>query len=136
MCVRVYVCLRVCVCVPAVLLLRWCRLLLLLLLLACLVGRQQALRQQEQESSSNRWFVRPTWFTTHAPAAAAPLRWSPLLQVTISLLQRAMDDSGKHKFLIDGVPRNEENRASFEAQVRVSVGAVVVRLGWRWGGGG
>jgi hypothetical protein len=29
-----------------------------------------------------------------------------------------MDDSGKHRFLIDGFPRNEENRASFESQVR------------------
>ena len=48
------------------------------------------------------------------------------LQVTISLLQRAMDESGKHKFLIDGFPRNEENRASFEKQV----------WGCRWGSAG
>lgn len=52
----------------------------------------------------------------------APLPPSPPLapnaQVTISLLQKAMDDSGKHRFLIDGFPRNEENRASFESQVR------------------
>jgi UMP-CMP kinase len=34
--------------------------------------------------------------------------------VTISLLQRAMADSGKEKFLIDGFPRNEENRGAFE----------------------
>ncbi|PRW59530.1 UMP-CMP kinase 3-like [Chlorella sorokiniana] len=40
--------------------------------------------------------------------------------VTISLLQRAMDESGKHKFLIDGFPRNEENRASFEKQTGIS----------------
>ncbi|EFN50922.1 hypothetical protein CHLNCDRAFT_141713 [Chlorella variabilis] len=39
--------------------------------------------------------------------------------VTISLLQKAMDDSGKHKFLIDGFPRNEENRASFESQTGI-----------------
>jgi len=39
------------------------------------------------------------------------------VQVTISLLQRAMDESGSHKFLIDGFPRNEENRAQFEKQV-------------------
>lgn len=43
------------------------------------------------------------------------------MQVTISLLQKAMDDSGKHKFLIDGFPRNEENRASFESQVQPKV---------------
>lgn len=40
--------------------------------------------------------------------------------VTISLLQRAMDESGKHKFLIDGFPRNEENRASFEKQTGIA----------------
>jgi UMP-CMP kinase len=34
--------------------------------------------------------------------------------VTISLLQCAMADSGKDKFLIDGFPRNEENRGAFE----------------------
>nr|DAD47577.1 TPA_asm: hypothetical protein HUJ06_017514 [Nelumbo nucifera] len=35
-------------------------------------------------------------------------------EVTIKLLQRAMQDSGNNKFLIDGFPRNEENRAAFE----------------------
>jgi hypothetical protein len=39
-----------------------------------------------------------------------------LLQVTISLLQQAMDASGKINILIDGFPRNEENRAAFEKQ--------------------
>lgn len=39
--------------------------------------------------------------------------------VTISLLQKAMDESGKHKFLIDGFPRNEENRSSFEKQTGI-----------------
>ena len=102
---------------------------------ACLVRLRQSW-QQQQQCSSYRWCVRLARLTACLPLAP---RWPPppplLLQVTISLLQRAMDDSGKHKFLIDGFPRNEENRASFEAQVRVSVGAVVVRLGWRWGGG-
>lgn len=37
--------------------------------------------------------------------------------VTISLLQAAMDASGKTQFLIDGFPRNEENRSAFESQV-------------------
>ena len=39
------------------------------------------------------------------------------LQVTISLLEAAMKNSGKQHFLIDGFPRNEENRAAFESQV-------------------
>jgi hypothetical protein len=38
-------------------------------------------------------------------------------EVTIKLLQKAMQDSGNDKFLIDGFPRNEENRAAFEAVV-------------------
>ncbi|KAL3537149.1 hypothetical protein ACH5RR_000515 [Cinchona calisaya] len=35
-------------------------------------------------------------------------------EVTIKLLQQAMEESGNDKFLIDGFPRNEENRAAFE----------------------
>ncbi|GFP83900.1 ump-cmp kinase 3 [Phtheirospermum japonicum] len=35
--------------------------------------------------------------------------------VTIKLLQRAMENSGSDKFLVDGFPRNEENRAPFES---------------------
>ena len=38
-------------------------------------------------------------------------------EVTIKLLQKAMLESGNDKFLIDGFPRNEENRAAFEAVV-------------------
>ncbi|KAK9835434.1 hypothetical protein WJX74_000070 [Apatococcus lobatus] len=34
--------------------------------------------------------------------------------VTVNLLDKAMADSGKTQFLIDGFPRNEENRAAFE----------------------
>lgn len=34
--------------------------------------------------------------------------------VTVKLLQTAMIKSGNDKFLIDGFPRNEENRAAFE----------------------
>jgi adenylate kinase family enzyme len=37
------------------------------------------------------------------------------VQVTNGLLERAMTESGKDRFLIDGFPRNEENRAAFEA---------------------
>lgn len=36
-------------------------------------------------------------------------------EVTVGLLQKAMEESGNDKFLIDGFPRNEENRAAFEA---------------------
>ncbi|KAK6140592.1 hypothetical protein DH2020_025675 [Rehmannia glutinosa] len=36
-------------------------------------------------------------------------------EVTIKLLQRAIEENGNDKFLIDGFPRNEENRAAFEA---------------------
>lgn len=38
-------------------------------------------------------------------------------EVTIKLLQKAMQEIGNDKFLIDGFPRNEENRAAFEAVV-------------------
>lgn len=38
-------------------------------------------------------------------------------EVTIKLLQRAMLENGNDKFLIDGFPRNEENRAAFEKVV-------------------
>lgn len=36
-------------------------------------------------------------------------------EVTVTLLQKAMQESGNNKFLIDGFPRNEENRAAFES---------------------
>lgn len=35
-------------------------------------------------------------------------------EVTVNLLQKAMQESENDKFLIDGFPRNEENRAAFE----------------------
>ena len=38
-------------------------------------------------------------------------------EVTVQLLQRAMEESGNDKFLIDGFPRNDENRAAFESIV-------------------
>lgn len=38
-------------------------------------------------------------------------------EVTVKLLQRAITESDNDKFLIDGFPRNEENRAAFEAVV-------------------
>lgn len=38
-------------------------------------------------------------------------------EVTIKLLQRAIAENENDKFLIDGFPRNEENRAAFEEVV-------------------
>ncbi|ONI22204.1 hypothetical protein PRUPE_2G114000 [Prunus persica] len=40
-------------------------------------------------------------------------------EVTIKLLQRAMLEGGNDKFLIDGFPRNEENRAAFEDVTKI-----------------
>jgi len=40
--------------------------------------------------------------------------------VTVGLLQAAMDSSGKSQFLIDGFPRNEENRSAFEEQTGIA----------------
>ncbi|KAJ6804600.1 UMP-CMP kinase 3-like [Iris pallida] len=40
-------------------------------------------------------------------------------EVTIKLLQKAMLDSGNDRFLIDGFPRNEENRAAFENVTKI-----------------
>ncbi|XP_015886497.3 UMP-CMP kinase 3 isoform X2 [Ziziphus jujuba] len=40
-------------------------------------------------------------------------------EVTIKLLQKAMEESGNDKFLIDGFPRNEENRAAFETVTQI-----------------
>ncbi|XP_044491924.1 UMP-CMP kinase 3-like isoform X2 [Mangifera indica] len=40
-------------------------------------------------------------------------------EVTIKLLQKAMLESGNDKFLIDGFPRNEENRAAFEVVTQI-----------------
>ncbi|KAF8412825.1 hypothetical protein HHK36_000796 [Tetracentron sinense] len=40
-------------------------------------------------------------------------------EVTVKLLQRAMQESDNNKFLIDGFPRNEENRAAFEEVTKI-----------------
>ncbi|XP_010941205.1 UMP-CMP kinase 4 [Elaeis guineensis] len=40
-------------------------------------------------------------------------------EVTIKLLQKAMLETGNDKFLIDGFPRNEENRAAFEKLTKI-----------------
>ncbi|GJP81195.1 hypothetical protein CLOP_g11362 [Closterium sp. NIES-67] len=40
-------------------------------------------------------------------------------EVTVGLLQKAMKESGNNKFLIDGFPRNNDNRTVFEKQTGV-----------------
>ena len=57
-------------------------------------------------------------------------------QVTISLLEKAMDESPHQRFLIDGFPRNEENRSSFESQVITLEGLPYARelQAQRWSG--
>ncbi|XP_042471042.1 UMP-CMP kinase 3-like [Zingiber officinale] len=40
-------------------------------------------------------------------------------EVTIDLLKKAMIGSGNDRFLIDGFPRNEENRAAFENGTKI-----------------
>ncbi|CAI0402883.1 unnamed protein product [Linum tenue] len=42
-------------------------------------------------------------------------------EVTIKLLEKAILGIDNDKFLIDGFPRNEENRAAFEAVVRTKI---------------
>eukprot|EP00798_Chlamydomonas_sp_ICE-L_P003603 gene3603-13686_t len=38
-------------------------------------------------------------------------------EITVRLLQKAMQESGKKKILIDGFPRNDENREAFQAVI-------------------
>ena len=40
-------------------------------------------------------------------------------EITVKLLCKAMEESGNDRFIIDGFPRNEENRIVFENVVRV-----------------
>ncbi|KMZ71607.1 Adenylate kinase [Zostera marina] len=40
-------------------------------------------------------------------------------EVTVGLLKHAMLESGNYKFLIDGFPRNEENRCAFEKVTKI-----------------
>jgi len=42
-------------------------------------------------------------------------------EVTVGLLDKAMKKSGKHKFLIDGFPRNDENNSSWQKKMSDSV---------------
>lgn len=52
-------------------------------------------------------------------------------EVTIKLLQRAMQESENDKFLIDGFPRNEENRAAFEKVVSMMLLPIKFTI-WIW----
>uniref|UniRef100_A0A1J3DKF1 UMP-CMP kinase n=1 Tax=Noccaea caerulescens TaxID=107243 RepID=A0A1J3DKF1_NOCCA len=40
-------------------------------------------------------------------------------EITVKLLCKAMEESGNDKFLIDGFPRNEENRIEFEKVAKI-----------------
>uniref|UniRef100_A0A6N2MX17 adenylate kinase n=1 Tax=Salix viminalis TaxID=40686 RepID=A0A6N2MX17_SALVM len=40
-------------------------------------------------------------------------------EITVKLLQQAMQQSDNNRFIIDGFPRNEENRAAFENIVKI-----------------
>lgn len=42
-------------------------------------------------------------------------------EVTVGLLEKAMKESRKFKFLIDGFPRNEENNQKWEEKVRTQI---------------
>jgi len=48
-------------------------------------------------------------------------------EVTVGLLGKAMTTANRHKFLIDGFPRNEENNSSWEKQMaeKVNLGFVL-----------
>jgi len=48
--------------------------------------------------------------------------------VTVGLLEKAMRTSGKHKFLVDGFPRNEENNSAWKKDMheKADVACVLV----------
>ncbi|GKV17618.1 hypothetical protein SLEP1_g28096 [Rubroshorea leprosula] len=46
-------------------------------------------------------------------------------EVTVKLIQREMESSDNHKFLIDGFPRSEENRIAFERIIGAEPNIVV-----------
>lgn len=46
-------------------------------------------------------------------------------EVTVKLLQKAIVSSGNDKFLIDGFPRNEENRLTYERIIRAEPNIVI-----------
>lgn len=45
------------------------------------------------------------------------------MQVTVGLLRKAMEESGKDVILIDGFPRSADNREAFERVVSAGAGA-------------
>ncbi|OWM79466.1 hypothetical protein CDL15_Pgr022878 [Punica granatum] len=46
-------------------------------------------------------------------------------EVTVKLIQKEMESIDNHKFLIDGFPRNEENRKAFEKIIRADPDVVL-----------
>lgn len=49
-------------------------------------------------------------------------------EVTVKLLQKEMESSDNHKFLIDGFPRSEENRRAFEEIVSLALDLALMDL--------
>lgn len=64
--------------------------------------------------NSNTWKI----FSAMIQSMIAEGRIVPS-EITVKLLCKAMEESGNDKFLIDGFPRNEENRIVFENVVRI-----------------
>jgi hypothetical protein len=60
-----------------------------------------------------RWVGRSGRFgSVRSASAVTAVRWAGKIvpvEVTVRLLKKAMDESGKTKFLIDGFPRNMNN---------------------------
>lgn len=50
-------------------------------------------------------------------------------EVTVSLIQKEMESSDSKKFLIDGFPRSEENRAAFERIVSIPPSRLICDIG-------
>ena len=62
---------------------------------------------------SSDWVGRSGRFgSVRSASAVTAVRWAGKIvpvEVTVRLLKKAMDESGKTKFLIDGFPRNMNN---------------------------
>lgn len=52
-------------------------------------------------------------------------------EVTVKLIQKEMESSDSHRFLIDGFPRTEENRIAFEKIVSSSLCFLFYEIDWR-----
>ncbi|MQL87859.1 hypothetical protein Taro_020410 [Colocasia esculenta] len=50
-------------------------------------------------------------------------------EITVKLIQRAIESSAKDKFLIDGFPRSDENRIAFEKILNIDICSALKRKG-------